>query len=223
MSKKRSKIIKDLILNNIDILQALQSLNFILEDIDNEEIKNWVNKELNGYDEDSTIPQYREMKTTLIGDVLVNYGLYKNVSIPVTDRKAIDMFSKTQATEPVSVIMQLAKAENETESHSLSLEVNTVLVNKYQNTNGTVINAQRRLSLYSYNNVLAIIKDKLLEIFKVLENNYGNLDELYIDFSDTEKKEITIQNIIQIIHDNSTKIGSNNEISDSIIGDGNGN
>lgn len=221
MSKNRSKIIKDLILNNIDILQALQSLNFILEDIDNEEIKNWVNKELNGFDEDSNIPKYREIQAALIGDVLVYRVLYKNIPIPV--KKASDIYDKIQVREPVSVIMQFAKAENETESHSLSLEVNTALVNKYKSINGTVINAQQMLGLYSYNNVLAIIKDKLLEIFKVLENNYGNLDELYIDFSDNEKKENTIQNIIQIINDNSIKIGSNNEISDSIIGDGNEN
>lgn len=186
MSKNRSKIIKDIILNNIDILQALQSLNFILEDIDNEEIKNWVNKELNGFDEDSNIPKYREIQAALIGDVLVYRVLYKNIPIPV--KKASDIYNKIQVREPVSVIMQFAKAENETKSHSLSLEVNTALVNKYKSINGTVINAQQMLGLYSYNNVLAIIKDKLLEIFKVLENNYGNLDELYIDFSDNEKK-----------------------------------
>ena len=69
-----------------------------------------------------------------------------------------------------------------------------------------------------------IIKDKLLEIFKVLENNYGNLDELYIDFSDNSKKDEVVKKIESIVYtDNSINIGDNNKFKDSIVGDENGN
>ena len=45
MQKKRSKIIKDLIMDKINVLQAMQSLSFMLEDINDAEskIKKWVN------------------------------------------------------------------------------------------------------------------------------------------------------------------------------------
>lgn len=224
MAKKRSKIIKDLIMDNINILQAMQSLDFILEDIDDEEIKKWVSNELNGYKKNDEIPSYRNANAILIGNVQVGYALYKNINIPLSDLKAIEMFTKIEIRNPISTIMQMAKAENESEDHSLALEVNPVLVNHYQQTNGDVISAHRKLSLYTYNNILAMIKDKLLEIFKVLESNYGNLDELYIDFSDNLKKDVVIKEIESIVYnDNSINIGDNNKIEDSIVGDDNGN
>ena len=218
--KKRSKIIIDLIINKISVLQAMQSLNFILEDFDNKEIKKWLDNELNGYKKESEIPKYRKTNAILIGTVQIGYSIYKNINIPLIDPEAINMFTKIEITDPISTIMQMAKAEDESEEHSLSLEANTILVNHYQKTSGQVISAYRKLSLYTYNNILAMIKDKLLEIFKVLEKNYGNLDELYIDFSDNQKKETIIKEIDKIVYnDNSIKIGDNNKINDSIVGE----
>lgn len=220
--KKRSKIIKDLIMDNINVLQAIQSLNFILEDIENEEIKSWVNNEINGYEDEEAIPDYRIVNSSLIGNVQVGYSLYKNINIPIIDKEAYALFSNVKICEPLSIVIQLAKAEIESKEHSLLLETNPIIVNQYQQTNGSVISAYRRLSVYSYNNILAIIKEKLLNVFKVLENSYGNLDELYIDFSDDSKKQKVIEKLESIVYnDNSISIGDNNKIEKSIVGDSN--
>lgn len=224
MPKQRSKIIKDLIMNKINILQAMQSLDFMLEDINDTEIKDWVNNEINGYKKNDKIPEYRKVNTMLVGDIQVGYAIYQNVNIPFIDKEAFEFFSKADINEPLSTIMKLAEAENESSEHSLCLDANTVLVNKYQKTNGSVIRARRELSIYSYNTILSTIKDKILNIFKVLEENYGNLDELYIDFSDDDKKAKVIEKIETIVYnDNSTSIGNNNEIKDSVVGDNNEN
>lgn len=221
--KKRSKVIKDLILGKIDVLQAIQSLSFMIEDLDdNDDIKKWVESELNGYKDKNNVPKYRIIPTTLIGTVQVGYAVYKNINIPFSDSEAIDLFSKEMVLSPLSNVIQLAKAENENSNHALSMEVNTILVNHYQETNGDVISARRYLSLYAYNNILGSIKDKLLDIFKILEKNYGNLDEMYIDFSDDDKKEETIKDINKVIYnDNSIHIGDGNKINESIVGDKN--
>lgn len=224
MVKRRSKIIKDLIMDNISVLQAMKSLDFMLEDMDNKEIKDWVTNELNGYQKDDELPKYRNTRALLIGNVQVGYAIYNQVNIPLSDSKAIEMLTKIEIREPISTIMQMAKAENESEDHYLTLDANLILVNQYQQTNGDVIRAHRKLSLYTYNNILAMIKDKLLEIFKVLEENYGNLDELYIDFSDDLKKDVIIKEIGSIVYnDHSINMSSNNQIKESKIGDNNGN
>lgn len=226
MPKKRSKIIKDLIMDNINVLQAIESLDFILEDVNNEEIKKWVSNEINGYNDsdDELVPNYRRANASLIGDVQVGYSIYKNMSIPILDKEAFDLFINIHIKEPISEIMQLAKAETESENHSLCIETSPILVNKYQKTNGIVISAHRTLSLYTYNNILGKIKDKLLNIFKELERNYGNLDELYVDFSDTNKRDKVLEKIETIIYnDNSISIGDENIIENSIIGEENEN
>ena len=224
MVKKRSKIIKDLIMDNINVLQAMQSLNLILEDINDKEIKDWVNNEINGYQRDEDIPNYRKVETMLMGNVQVGHVIYNNINIPLSDSKAVEVFTKFKIRDPISTIIQMAKAEEESQSHSLLLKANIGVVNHFQATNGDVISAHRELSIYAYTNVLGMIKDKLIEIFKVLEKNYGNLDELYIDFSDASKKGVIAKEIISIVNnDNSIKIGSNNHIKDSVVGEENEN
>lgn len=224
MEKKRSKIIRDLIMDKISVLQAMQSLDFILEDIQEKKIKKWVKNELNGYQENDQIPDYRILDAIVIGNVQVGYALYSNISIPISDKEVLEKLTKVEIGDPISKIIQLAKAENETDDHYLALNVNIGLINHYQQTNGDVIQAQRRLGIYAYNSIISQIKDKLLEIFKILEKNYGNLDELYINFSDDKKKEETKQKIEKVIfNDNSIKIGNNNKIDKSIVGDKNGN
>lgn len=222
--KNRSKIIKDLIVDNINVLQAMQSLNFILEDIDNEKIQKWVNHEINGYQKNDNVPNYRKTNTMLIGTVQVGYAVYNNINIPLSDANAIEAFTKLEIREPISTIIQMAKAEKESNSHSLVIEANIATVNNYQQTNGDVISAHRELSIYAYSNVVGMIKDKLLEIFKILEKNYGNLDALYIDFSDNLKKDEIAKALISVVNnDNSIKIGNNNQFKDSVIGDENEN
>lgn len=222
--KNRSKIIKNLIMDNINVLQAMQNLNFILEDINDEKIQKWVNNEINGYQKNDNVPNYRKANTMLIGTVQVGYAVYNNINIPLSDAKAIEAFTKLEIREPISTIIQMAKAEKESNSHSLVIEANIATVNNYQQTNGDVISAHRELSIYTYSNVLGMIKDKLLEIFKMLEKNYGNLDDLYIDFSDNLKKDKIAKALISIVNnDNSIRIGNNNQFKDSVIGDENEN
>ena len=160
----------------------------------------------------------------LIGDIQVGFAFYSNVNIPIIDKKAYEFFSKVPISEPLSTLMKLANAESESEKHTLYLDANTVVVNQYQQTNGQVIRARRELSIYAYNNIIATIKDKLLNIFKILEENYGNLDELYIDFFDSLKQKEVAEKIEKIVYnDNSIHMGDNNSIKDSKIGDNNEN
>ena len=211
-------------MDKINVLQAMQSLYFMLEDINDTEIKKWVNSEINGYKDKEKIPEYRKVNSMLIGDIQVGYAFYSNVNIPIIDKKAYEFFSRVSISEPLSTLMKLANAENESEKHTLYLDANTVVVNQYQQTNGQVIRARRELSIYAYNSIIAKIKDKLLNIFKILEENYGNLDELYIDFSDSLKQKEVAEKIEQIVYnDNSINIGDNNNIKDSIVGDNNEN
>src|SRR5699024_1910142 len=121
----------------INVLQAMQSLYFMLEDIDDLEINNWVNNEMNGYAKDTKIPEYRKVNTILIGDVQVGYTIYNNVNIPIADEKAYNFFSSFEINDPISALIKMAEAENESEEHSLYLDANTLLVDNYKSINGT--------------------------------------------------------------------------------------
>ena len=66
---KISKIISDLIQDNITVERAILVLKVLLNENDNTEIKNWINNEINGYEINDTIPKYRHIPTNVIGTV----------------------------------------------------------------------------------------------------------------------------------------------------------
>ena len=61
---QRSKVIIELIKDEINVAQAMDILYVMLQDIDDKKIKKWLNNEINGYSDKDKVPDYRilEMK-----------------------------------------------------------------------------------------------------------------------------------------------------------------
>jgi len=69
-------------------------------------------------------------------------------------------------------------------------------------------------------NIISTIENKLLDALILLENEFGNLDELDIDTSTKTPEEIsklTKELIVIIYNDQSVNIGDGNKIKDSNI------
>lgn len=220
---KRSKIIIDIIMDKINMAQALEILDLLLQNLNNDEIKKWVNNEIFGYGKEDKLPEYRIINTSIVGTVKVGTLLAQKIPIPFMPKDEED-FRKIEVREGINQIMQFSKAEEQFDSHFLEIPLNVLIINKLAQVQGEVIDATRRLSLYAYTNIIANLKSRLIRIFKELEMEYGNLDEYCIQFKDELKEKTIIENINNIIYnDNSIKIGNDNDIDKAIIGDRNGN
>ena len=55
---KRSQIIIDLVRDDITVIQAINILKLLLQECENKEITNWLDKEINGYSEEDKLPKY---------------------------------------------------------------------------------------------------------------------------------------------------------------------
>ena len=220
--KKRSKVIIDLINNEINIEQAFEALDFLLEDIKDKKIKKWLDNEINGYKDVKDIPSYRILEANIKGNYIAGRFQCKNNDIPLKPEK-IKEFTTIKISQPISQIVQFSMAEKEGNGHNLTIPLHPVIAQDISLINGEVISAYKELSIYAFTNLVSKIKTKLLSIFKELEKQYGNLDDYYIDLGDKKKEEKITKSLITIINDNSTHIGDNNSIKESIIGDNNEN
>lgn len=218
--KKRSKIIIDIIKGNINVAQALEVLDLLLEDLDDTTIKSWVSNEINGYSKDDDIPEYRKVSASIVGTVKTYTAIISKYNIPVPLEYEKEL-NTVDIRDGINEIIQMSEAEKESDIHTLMLPLNIAYINSIASINGEVTHANRQLSLYAYTNILGKLKTKLLSIFKELERNYGNLDDYYIEFQDEAKEKETVKNITNIIYDQSVKIGDGNRIDKSIIGDDN--
>lgn len=218
----RSKIIIDLVRDEITVIQAINILKLLLQDCKNAKILNWLNKEIDGYSNDDEIPNYRKISCSVVGNVKSGYLVVSKMNIPVKDEyKKFVMNYEVRCG--LNSIYQYSLAEEKEESHCLTLDIPLDFINAVSLIDGEITHARRKLSIYSFTNILNDMKPIILNIFMELEKNYGNLDNYYIDMSDKEKKQQVNNFIINILEDNSIKLGDNNTIKNSNIGESNEN
>lgn len=215
---KRSKIIIELIKDEINVVQAMDILNLLLQDAKYKKIKKWVDNEINGYSKTDKLPQYRILKSNIKGTFIGVGFECKNQNIPVKP-EYVEKYTKVNVISSVSEILQLSIAEKESKEHCLAIPLHQVLAQDISMVNGEIISASRELSIYAYTNILGKIKTKVLQILIELEKEYGNLDNYCIDFNEKPLEKSVVKNITNIIYtDNSVHIGNDNKIEKSNVG-----
>lgn len=78
----RSKILKDYALNKTDLESILKQLKLLLIDFRKKELVEWIDNEIEGYSESTSVPSYRECKGLLKGSFLNYTTQCKNLPIP---------------------------------------------------------------------------------------------------------------------------------------------
>lgn len=224
---QRSKVIIELIKDEINVVQAMDILNILLQDINDKKIKSWLNNEINGYSKDEKVPDYRIVSANITGNYIVGNmycGLQcTNQPIPIKP-ELVEEYTKIRVSCGLNEVYQMSLAEKENENHCLLMPLHTLLAQEISIINGEVLSANRTLSIYAYTNILNKLKSKVVKIFMELEKKYGNLDNYYIDFSNKRAEKEVVKIINNIIYtDNSVHIGNDNNIEKSSVGVGNEN
>lgn len=219
---KRSKIIIDLVRDEITVIQAINILKLLLQDCKNEKILNWLNREIDGYSNEDEIPKYRKVSCNVVGNVKSGYLVVSKMNIPVKEEyKKFVMNYDVRCG--LNSVYQYSLAEEKEENHHLVLDMPLDYINAASLINGEITHARRELSIYAFTNILNDLKPIVLNIYMELERNYGNLDDYYIDMNDIEKSQQINNYIINILEDNSIRLGDSNTIKNSNIGENNEN
>lgn len=219
---KRSKIIIDLVRDEITVIQAINILKLLLQDCKNEKILNWLNREIDGYSNEDEIPKYRKVSCNVVGNVKSGYLVVSKMNIPVKEEyKKFVMNYDVRCG--LNSVYQYSLAEEKEENHHLVLDMPLDYINAVSLIDGEITHARRELSIYAFTNILNDLKPIVLNIYMELEKNYGNLDDYYIDMNDREKSQQINNYIINILEDNSIRLGDSNTIKNSNIGENNEN
>ena len=83
----KSQIIKDLANGVVDTQTALKRTKVLLQELDNDDLLQWINYEIGGYPNDVDVPEYRIISGQLYGThfkgSLANHIQYNHVPIPL--------------------------------------------------------------------------------------------------------------------------------------------
>lgn len=218
----RSRIIKELASGKVTVEIGLKQLKVLLMEFNKPEMLKWVNSELQGYDDSDTLPEYRIIAGNLIGTFL-NYNLKcTNVGIPLkidAPDKMVDICTNVKLYDSISALRILAESDKEIGRQIPSSYL--PYIQRYSAISMTaLISAFVKISQIQLENIFSRTENAVLDVLLLLEREFGVLDELDIDLSTKDEKEIeNITNNIMVIlySDNSVTIGDNNRMKDTNI------
>lgn len=190
----KSKIIKELVSDEISITQALRRLTILASDIDHIDLKEWAEKELNGYEESDNIPDYRQIQSnTLIYSGIAGNLQLTEVALPL-QYISEETYNKIKC---VNVKESIASIEN-----MISKGQNYLCINRSNlateicsRTSDEIYGGiqcskiEQRFALSQFEKIINTVKTKIINILLKLDKEFGCLDDLDIGCDKMSKKK----------------------------------
>ena len=191
----KSKIIKDVANDSVNLATSLNRLYLLASDIGDTDLMKWVEDELKGYSSVDRIPEYRKTRSNMFRySGIVNCYQMTNATlqpelIPDDIRKTI---TDVKISESVAAIEALVATGTDMK-RDLGPLVGEIFERSGEEVQCTSVSQIIPLSFYR--DILAEIKHKILRELIILEKQYGCLDSLEIQ-DDNDPENIAFWNNI---------------------------
>lgn len=188
-----SKIIKDIVEEIISVENALTRLLVILDKLENEEIKEWIFSELNGYSDSKKLPDYRmriAFRITYSG--ISGRCKVKNVTLPInalSKEYQEFIYELAEIREGINTLMNTRINEG-----PYGKDLTDLAGDVYKNTGIMCTNIFMEFTSNNIDHILSNVKTRLLSILLELERQFGNLDNLDINISQKNDEELKVIN-----------------------------
>lgn len=226
----KSQIIKDLANGVVNTQTALKRTKVLLQELENEELLQWINYEIGGYPDDVDIPEYRKISGQLYGSYfkgsIAIHIKYTHVPLSLGNLSAemkhdLLTIQITQGIEALrGMISEIERNNDRGLSKPIPAEFYPLIAKANNDLEMMIFTASVELDMPKILNIFPKVESKLLDILYYLEKQFGNLDDLDIDTESKSPAELeTIINriYVMIYNDKSVMIGNNNKIKDGYI------
>jgi hypothetical protein len=196
------QLITDIAYDNITLSQALTRAKLISSRVNNTTFKNWLAKELEGYNfQDDFLPDYRKIRCVTYLTMELPFG--RTHTFPVsfedeTDKRFLDVMLYHRAIAPISIIEKNIEGLSTAKGNIPMTPEQVELVGKpYQqhidSYNGVLRSGYWEIGKGHLLNIIELTKQKLLDTLLDLDKGFPNLTN---EFTMTKENEEKVQNII---------------------------
>ena len=189
----KSKIIKDIVQDEISLDGALNRLMVITNSLENEELNDWIEGELNGYSNSDDIPDYRKNIRYIIRYSGINGSFQVNNNVLPESLFTKEIKEALRSRVITSGIKTIEKAVSGEFNVSFDLIELAPIVYKKSDYMITCMKLEQVIDKTSFLEILSNVKTKLISILLRLEKEFGNLDNLDIDV--VLKNDIELENL----------------------------
>ena len=194
------ELINNLAYDKITLTQGLTVAKIIASKIENSTFQAWIKNELNGYDSDESVPNYRAMFCVVKGTIADFYGRNEE-TIPISfenwGKEIQEHLNYQYFTQSISALEENYKTlDSETgfieflPEQVKMLEDMMKLQAKHQRR---LLKAGRVIPTLQIKNIIELTKQKLLDTLLELDKEFPNLEIYFTMNKDNNEK---VQNII---------------------------
>lgn len=212
------------------LTNGLYKLKLLASRIKNVELLEWINRELNGYDDDKDLPEYRKTVGLLKGSFSNGFYNQVNQSIPTFNfpPELIDFISNYKIYQNISIIEDYANKAEDSLPMSIPAELSAFMMKFIQEYNPTargysLYNVYLLISTKAYKNILMNVRNYALDLSLALEGELGyeiEIDEIIKKREETNQiihNYMTQNNITNVGDGNLVNTGDNNTISQNTV------
>lgn len=198
--KLLSDIINDLVNDQFSLSVALNKTKVLATRIDNSALLSWVNFELNGYPNNDSLPDYRKTRGTIIGDFINNGYQVRNYPLPLPSigERLDEQLREFRVLDNITTLEGFVRANNQDNDSLISLfphDLKNTIENIMRNNDPyfQLTSVGVKVPFHFTIEVLAIVKNKLLDFMLKLETEFGFETEI-ADLKDNKGKINNIMN-----------------------------
>lgn len=225
----KSQIIKDLANGHSSLKTALKRTKVLINGLEDRRAIDWINNELVGYSLSDKLPDYRLKQGVLIGSYfkgsMASHMKWNNVSIPLgnmsdEERHQLLAVEFREGVESLQTMLINANQEGSRIGKIIPADLFPYIAQCNDDLYMNITSAQVQLNTTSLQHILDCVENKLLDTLLLLEDAFGNLDNLDISIADLDAKasnQVIEQIIFNIYDDHSITVGEKANIKDSVL------
>ena len=207
-----SDIINELVDSQRSLVDPLLKTRVLASRIGNNDLKQWVSRELDGYGTDDNLPEYRVTGARVTMNYLNGPYQINNQPIPMggMSEKAKRLLDKTEFRQTIATLQSYSIVEEGVLSMYVSAEL-VAYIQKFLKKNGQhphlhILSVSKLVSSHGAVEVLAIVRNRLLDFMLKLEEEFGSQ-------TDIESLRRNNETINSIMNNFITNTGDGNVIS----------
>jgi hypothetical protein len=212
------QLIEDLSFDKITITQALTRAKIIAYKVKNDDFKDWIYREINGYT-DSTLPSYRVVKCEVFADIHNPYRGTTTVPFDVTnldkDLNSEMSFYKMKITQSIGTLeSNLNAAQDNNFGFELLPQGLVSTLSEMSGSENEIISVKRRIQFSELRHIVELTKQKLLDTLLELNDAFPDFENSFSKVgNESEQRVQTIinQNIYGNNANSNIGIGDNVE------------
>ena len=209
----KSQIIKDIANGVLSLSGALNRARVIAHDLKNDKFEDWIKKELYGYEDVKSVPDYRR----LLGNLKISFGngASRILNQPISASILPDDYNDSNIYKCWDSISTIEKFALEAGNSNISLVELIPFLKTNKSSYIDIYDFYLEIPNSAFKRIIDCVTRELMELLLKIDDEIGNMDDL--DIKATPKQQKELNKNIDVYIDSFISLGDNNEVSKTNI------